>query len=89
VTVLIKGENVEGMTERADLEKMQREDHDALIRVEAKIDNFISSQADHEVRLRSLENTFGTIKGLKWSIGIIGTILVLATPFIIYFMSKP
>lgn len=70
-----------------DLEELQRADHDVLTRVEAKIDSFISGQADHETRIRLLEGDgdrlAGTVKGLRWSIAAMGAVIGLIEPFII------
>ena len=52
------------MTTNAEQDKLQRADHDALVRVETKIDAFITSQADHETRLRLIESNTGGAKEL-------------------------
>lgn len=59
------------------LDKLQRQDHDSLIRLESKFDNFLTSYtqdikdlkdgttkqlADHEIRLRSIEKMIETFK---------------------------
>jgi len=55
-------------------------DHDLLIRLDTKIDQFLSAQADHELRLRTVESdrdkALGSIRTLK---GLSALLLLIAT----------
>lgn len=78
------------MATDAELEKLQRQDHDALIRVETKIDSFISAQADHEARIRIVESNNdklqGTIRGLRWALGIGLSLAGLVEPMVFFYL---
>lgn len=57
-------------------------DHDLLIRLETKVDNFIGAQTDHEIRLRLVEanreQMEGAIKSLKGIVALIGVVATIA-----------
>jgi hypothetical protein len=57
-------------------------DHDLLIRLDAKLDQFIHAQDDHEARLRVVESTRdqlnGSIRTLKGIISFIGLLAAIA-----------
>lgn len=42
---------------------MQQADHDTLVRLETKMDNFLTTASDHEIRLRGLEKSDESNKG--------------------------
>lgn len=65
-----------------DLDKLQRMDHDTLVRLESKVDQFVSQYivdmkelrdgtthrlADHEVRLEKIERTMEELKPVELS----------------------
>lgn len=58
-------------------------DHDLLIRLDTKVDQFINNQADHEARLRVLKSNqdemHGSIRALKAIISVVGVIAALAS----------
>lgn len=76
--------------ETQDWIKMQMEDHSLLIRLESKVDTFITSQLDHETRLRVLESESkrweGGIKALRWLVAILGLIATLVEPLIAWYV---
>lgn len=87
------------MANNMDLDKLQREDHDRLVRLEGKIDTFIALQgdvkaeiSDHESRMRLLESESnsnkGTLKGIKWVIGIVITVIGILEPLVLLYLSK-
>lgn len=64
------------MATDTELEKLQREDHDLLLKLHGKIDTLITLQqsagtdlADHEARIRSLDkennDLKGTVRGIR------------------------
>lgn len=88
------------MATEVEIEKLQRDDHDRLVRLEGKIDTFILMQtatstevADHEQRLRVAETNYtdlnGTIRGLRWALGAVFAIAGLIEPLILFFVSRP
>lgn len=67
-------------------------DHDLLIRLDAKMDNFITGQSDQEVRIRSLEAGDEQRKGAIVTLRIFGGISVFVVgavePIILHYLSK-
>lgn len=87
------------MATDVELEKLQREDHDLLLKLHGKLDTLITLQqtagadlADHEARIRALDkdNTDlkGTVRGVKWALGGIGALIGVVEPFILFYLSK-
>lgn len=76
--------------ETQDWIKMQMEDHSLLIRLETKVDSFITSQNDHEVRLRTLEKDAegrdGSLRALKWLVGALGTLAAIIEPLVAWYV---
>ena len=73
---------------------VQTADHDMLVRLETKVDIFISSQNDHEIRLRIMEKQAesrdGISKGMSTSwrwllvgVGLLISVSNLLTPYLV------
>ena len=87
-----------------ELEKLQRSDHDTLIRVETKMDGLVNEmrnanatsakvQADHEARIRVLEvakeTSFGSVSGTdKFKNLVIATCGLILTAVTAYAMLR-
>lgn len=87
------------MATDTELEKLQREDHDLLLKLHGKIDTLITLQqstgtdlADHEARIRSLDkennDLKGTVRGIRWALGGVGALIGIVEPFILFYLSR-
>lgn len=82
-----------------EVEKLQREDHDRLVRLEGKIDTFIALQndtklemSDHEARIRVMENINQNLRGSLDSarvvFGVVAALIGIVEPFILFYVAK-
>lgn len=70
----------------------QMTDHDILISLNVKVDQFIAGQADHESRLRVLETekeqlqgSIKTLKGLITGVGILSAVIAAVAAWIVIY----
>ena len=87
------------MASSMELEKLQREDHDLLLKLHGKIDTLITLQrntgndlADHEVRIRAAEKEStslrGTITGIRWVLGGVAAVAGIVEPIVLFYLTK-